>query len=344
MSMYAGIDLHSHNVMIGLLDQDGQRLKQKRLPNRLDEILALLKPDKERIVKIGVEATYNWYWLVDGLQQAGYPVVLANPAAMKPYTGLKHSDDVSDAFFVAELLRLGILPTGHIYEAKPRPFRDRLRRRQGLVQKRTRLLLSLKSLYGRTTGQSLTQGEAKALTEKDLPQRFPHPADQLIATEPVGLMGHLEKSIGLIEKVVLHVADKLPCHRQLQTLPGVGRILGLTITMETGPISRFAEAGQYASYCRCVQAERESNGKSKGENNGKCGNKYLAWAFVEAAHFARRSDPPSRRFYERKQAQRNTRVATKALACKLAKAAWHIMTKNEPYDPVRVYPFLRPSS
>lgn len=341
MSIYAGLDLHSNNVVIGLMGSEGQRIQQRRLPNRLANILDSLKPYKERIVKVGVEATYNWYWLVDGLQQDGYPVVLANPAGMKPYTGLKHSDDESDAFFVAELLRLNILPTGHIYEAKQRPFRDLLRRRQSLVHQRTSLLLSLKSLCARTNGQSLTQGEVKALSEANIPQVLRHPADQLIATEQVGLKAHLDKSIHRVEQAVEAVADKLPCYRQLQTLPGVGRILALTISMETGPISRFAEAGNYASYCRCVQAERESNGKRKGENNAKCGNKYLAWAYVEAAHFARRSDPGCRRFYERKQAQTNTMVATKALACKLAKAGWHVMKEDRPYDPRRVFPGLR---
>ncbi len=335
------MDLHSNNVMVGWADQEGHRLKQQRLPNALPEIVKVLKPDKERIVKIAVEATYNWYWLVDGLQAAGYPVVLANPAAMKPYSGLKHSDDGSDAFFVAELLRLGILPTGHIYDPQLRPYRDLLRRRQLLVHQRTSQLLSVKSLYARTTGQRLTQGEVKALEEKDLPARFPNAADHLIAREQVGLIDHLDKSVAQIEKVVRRVAQRLPCYRHLQTLPGVGKILALTMTMETGPISRFAAAGQYASYCRCVQADRESNGKNKGENNRKCGNKYLSWAFVEAAHFARRYDPASRRFYDTKQAQANTMVATKALACKLAKAAWHVMSKNEPYEAKRVFPFLR---
>jgi transposase len=205
------------------------------------------------------------------------------------------------------------------------------------------LLLSLKSLYARTTGQTLAQSEAKALDQEDLAQLFPPPANQLVAGEQVSLMGHLDQSIKLLEQAVEHVADKLPCYEKLPTLPGIGRILALIVSMETGPISRFATAGQYASYCRCVQAERESNGKSKGENNRKCGNKYLAWAWVEAAHFARRSDAACRKFYERKKAQTNTRVATKALACKLAKAAWHVMHDQVSYDPGRVFPWLAQS-
>lgn len=80
-----------------------------------------------------------------------------------------------------------------------------------------------------------------------------------------------------------------------------------------------------------------SNSKVKGRRNGKCGNKYLAWAFVEAAHLAKRFDPSCRSFFERKKGQRNTTVATKALACKLAKAAWWVMKTNEPYQSQRMF-------
>jgi transposase len=277
VSIYVGMDLHSDNVMIGWMDADGKRLKHQRLPNRLDIILDCLNPQKEQIVQIGVEVTYNWYWLVDGLLEAQYPVVLAHAAAMQQYSGLKHTDDVSDAFFVTELMRLKRLPTGHIYDAKLRPYRDLLRRRQLLVHHRTSLLLSVKSLYTRTTGQKLSQGETKALEPETVAEWFDHPADQLIAGEQAKLIQDLNASIHALEKEVEAVADQLPCYHRIQELPGIGRILALTISMETGPIARFVQDGNYVSYCRCVPTERESNGKNKGENNGKCGNKYLAW-------------------------------------------------------------------
>ena len=117
--------------------------------------------------------------------------------------------------------------------------------------------------------------------------------------------------------------------------------MALTITMEVGDIKRFAGPGNFASYCRAVAAERISNEKKKGENNSKCGNKYLAWAFVEAANFARRYDERCRRWFDRKAAKTSNVIAVKALACKLAKAAWHVMSKNEPYEAQRVFPFLR---
>ena len=130
---------------------------------------------------------------------------------------------------------------------------------------------------------------------------------------------------------------KLPYYDKLNTLPGVGRILGMTITLEVGAIERFKTAGNFASYCRAVDARRMSNEKSKGWNNRKCGNKYLGWAFVEAANFAKRYDERSRRWFDRKAAKTNTVLATKALACKLAKAAWHVMAQNVDYDGDRVF-------
>jgi transposase len=336
----AGIDLHSNNIVVGLMDQEGRRVADKKLTCDLPTVLKFLKPYKGQLVALAVESTYNWYWLVDGLQAQGYPVVLANPAKMQQYSGLKHADDKSDAYFLAELLRLKILPTGYIYDAQLRPVRDLLRRRMSLVQQRTALVLSFKSLYTRTTGQELSLSRLKGLEVKQAQELYEHPANQLIAGVQMQQVEHLTESIKELEKAVLESARELPYYARLKTLPGVGIILGLTITMEVGDIERFADAGQFASYCRTVVAARLSNEKKKGENNRKCGNKYLAWAFVEAANFARRYDAQCRQWYDRKAAKTKTVIATKALACKLAKAAWYLMAEETDYDPKRIFPEL----
>ena len=121
------------------------------------------------------------------------------------------------------------------------------------------------------------------------------------------------------------------------TVWGVGKILGLTIMYEAGDMSRFAGPGNFASYCRCVDATRVSNGKKKHDNNAKNGNKYLAWAFVEAAHFAVRFYPEAKRFYDRKAVKTNKIVAIKALAHKLARAAFHVLHDQKPFDPKKVF-------
>ena len=333
----AGMDLHSNNVVIGVMDMDGHRLASRKMPCELKEVVKFLTPFKKRLERVAVESTYNWYWLVDGLQALKYPVVLANPASMEQYSGIKHADDTNDAFFLAELLRLAILPTGHIYEAELRPVRDLLRRRLLLVHQRTALMLSFKSLYTRTTGQEMTLSALKNLEIKEAQELYEHPANQMIAGMQIKHIEQLTESIEKLEKAVLGSARELPYYAKLATLPGVGRILGMTITMEVGDIKRFAEPGHFASYCRTVEAKRMSNHKKKGENNSKCGNKYLAWAFVEAANFARRYDEQCRKWFERKAAKTSNVIAIKALACKLAKAAWYLMAEGTDYDPKRMF-------
>lgn len=333
----AGIDLHSNNLMLALVSLEGQRLFHKKLPCELKQVQQVLSPYRKRIHTIAVESTFNWYWLVDGLQFDGYHTVLANPAAIQQYNGVKHTDDKHDAFWLGEMLRLKILPTAHIYERTQRPVRDLLRRRLGLVRKRSALILSLESLHNRMHGQPLALARIKKMEIDEIWRLFHNPSDQLLAREDLRLIREFDLSIERLEQQVLKAAVKMPAYERLLTIPGIGKILGMTIVLETGDIKRFATPGDLASYGRCVRSTRLSNEKKKGENNAKCGNRYLAWAFVEAANFAQRYDLQAQRFYQRKKAQRNNILATKALACKLAKAAWHVMSKEVDYDPSRIW-------
>lgn len=333
----AGIDLHSNNLMIGIVDQSGKRLKHQKVDCDLKQVTAVLEPYKARLKSVAVESTYNWYWLVDGLRALSYPIVLANPAGIEQYSGIKCADDKNDAFFLAELQRLEILPTGYIYDANLRPVRDLLRRRLSLVHQRSSLMVSFKSLYTRTTGAAMKLGKLKSMEPAEAAAIYEHPANQLIAKIQKEHIEGLDKSIARIEKAVLQSARQLPYYDKLNTLPGVGKILGMTITMEVGEIERFKTPGEFASYCRAVDSKRTSNQKTKGQNNRKCGNRYLSWAFVEAANFAKRYDEQCRRWFDRKAAKTNTVIATKALACKLAKAAWHVMAKKTDYEPKRMF-------
>ncbi len=115
-------------------------------------------------------------------------------------------------------------------------------------------------------------------------------------------------------------------------MTGIGPVLGLTILLETGTTSRFETAGDYTSYCRCAQSLRESNNKKKGEGNAKSGNKYLSWAFSQAAHMAVRYEPKVKAFYDRKYQKKNGIVAIRAVAHKLARAAYYMLKNNEPFD------------
>jgi transposase len=174
MKAYVGIDLHSTNNYLGIIDETDRRLFKKKLPNCPKTILAALKPFKKKLVGIVVESTFNWYWLVDTLNEHGYKTHLANPAAIKQYEGLKHTDDEWDAFWLAHMLRLGILPEGYIYPKAQRPLRDLLRRRGLLVKQRTAQILSLQSMISRNWGLTLTGNEIKALLPRLMKDVFDH--------------------------------------------------------------------------------------------------------------------------------------------------------------------------
>jgi transposase len=338
--LIAGIDLHSNNVVIGVMNQNGKRVAHRKLECDLKQVTEFLGPHKPQLQSMAVESTFNWYWLLDGLREKGYPIDLANPAKIVQYNGLKHVDDKDDAFHLAELQRLNILPKAHVYDPELRPVRDLLRRRAGLVHQRTALLLSFKSLYARTTGQALDLADAKKMEPEEAPKLYQHPANQLIAQVQAEHIQALDKSIRRLEKAVLTCAREIPMYEKLLTIPGIGKILAMTITMEVGDIQRFKTDGDFASYCRTVDARRLSNGKCKADNNQKCGNRYLSWVFVEAANFARRYCEQCRRWYDRKAAKTSKVLATKALGCKLAKAAWHVMAKPCDYDERRMFPDL----
>lgn len=338
MRLYAGDDLHGSNNYLAIADQNGKRVFGQRLPNQKEAILSCLAPFKKGLVGIAVESTYNWYWLVDGLMDGGYRVHLANPAAMQKYTGLKHSDDKHDAFWLAEMLRLGILPEGYIYPKRVRPVRDLLRKRGHLVRLRTSLILSLQNIILRNTGRHMNSNEIKACTASTI-LCYLKGHDYLEQTGQISkeTIDVLSGKIQAIEKKVRGLIRSTKSYELLRTMPGVGDILASVILLETGSIGRFEHVGNYSSYCRKVGSNWTSNGKTKGKGNTKNGNKYLAWAFSEAAEHARRYDDQCRAFYNTKSSRRNFMVAHNALAHKLARAAYYIMKDCVPYDPVKLF-------
>lgn len=338
MSLYVGLDLHANNNFLAVIDDKGKRVDHKKLPNDAQLVLEALRSDQAEIEGVVVESTYNWYWLVDTLMEGGYSVHLANPPAVQQYSGLKHVDDKHDAFWLAEMLRLGILPEGYIYPKEERPIRDLLRKRRHLVKLRTSLILSLQNIISRNCGFLLKVNDVKCLKEDRV-----HPL--LGENEDLALAGKVSKEtidfltrkIQAMEAIIVRRIELREPYQYLLTLPGIGKVLALTIMLETGPLSRFAKVGNYVSYCRKVSSQWISNEKAKGKGNKKNGNKYLAWAFSEAAEFARRYHAEPRAYYNRKMQKTNFMVAHSALAHKLARAAYYVMRDQVPYQPEKLF-------
>jgi transposase len=327
--------LHGDNVFCCLMDQARTVVFEKRLPNSLAVIRDALEPFRKRIKALAVESTFNWYWLVDGLRRLRYETKLANPALMQENLGLKYADDKTDARFIARQLVNGILPEGYVYPPETRGLRDMLRRRMRLVHERTAEWLSLEALVARHTGRDMNVNELK---ECDLAQILAGQSHALtMAQANVRHIEFLEREIRALEKAVMAELPGRDDYQRLMTVPGIGPVLARTILLETGPIERFTEAGNYASYCRTVKAEHTTNGKKKDEGNRKSGNKYLAWAYVEAANLSVRHSPELRAWFQRKQARSGKRViAVKALANKLAKACYFMLKEGKNFEVQRL--------
>jgi len=337
MDHFVGIDLHSNNSYIAIIDTDNTRIFKKKARNNLKEILKFLVPFKNQIKGIVVESTYNWYWLVDGLIDNEYKLHLANPSAIKQYEGLKHSDDITDAFHLANLLRLGILPEGYIYPKHERPVRDLLRKRMHLVRQRTAQILSFQNLVARNLGKKMNANTIKKLNEEDLDNLFEDEHLLLSAKVSISTIHFLKSRTIHLEKVI-HKASRLKNeYKLLKTVPGIWNTLALTIMIETGTIERFEKVGNYASYCRCVQSNRLSNSKSKGKGNRRNGNKYLSWAYVEAANHALWNYNYVKKYHQKKTSKTNTVVAIKAIAHKLARACYYIIRDQKEFDPARAF-------
>lgn len=327
-----------NNNYPGVVDESGKKIFKKKLSNDPEIILTTLDPLRDRLAGAVVESTFNWYWLVDLLMDSGYPVHLANPAAIQKYKGLKHSSDVHDAFWLAEMLRLDILPTGYIYPKEERAIRDLLRKRGHLVKLRTSLSLSVKNIVARNSGRSVKQNEIIQLKKDLVTPLFGDNEDLALAGRmSKEVIDCLTTRINRIERFVLSKLELKESYQYLTTMPGVGLVLGLTIMLETGDVTRFSNVGNYSSYCRKVPSYWTSNGKVKGKGNKKNGNKYLAWAFSEAVELGRRYSPEVQAYYNRKLNKTNRMTAHTALAHKYTRAAYYIMKDHVSFDSGRLF-------
>ena len=335
MSLYCGIDLHSNNCVICVINEQDKRLKEIKVSNDPKLVLNALIRYRHRLAGVAIESTFNWYWLADCLTDNGFNVQLVNTAKIVQYGGLKQTDDRYDAFHLAHLMRLGILPTGYIYPKADRSLRDLLRKRMQLVQDRSRNIIRLKSFIQLHSGQTLHAGVIK--TQKFVAPVVGDDNTQLQIQITVQLIRATTQQIKSLERHIAHQLSSSTTLAQLKTVPGIGDILAQTILLETGEIQRFKSPGNFSSYARCVESRRYSNSKVKGHNNRKNGNRYLAWAFIEAANFAIRHSDKAKAFYQRKTKASNMIVARKALAHKLARACYWIMRNEVAYDEAKLF-------
>ena len=337
MALYCGIDLHSRDSWLAILDERQRVVHETKVGNDIQVLLQVLEPYREDLEGVAVESTYNWYWLVDGLEAAGYRMHLVNTWAVKQWEGLKYTDDRHDARWLAHLLSLGILPAGWICPKEERSVRDLLRRRAFLVRKRTSFLLAMRGAFECRTGIRTTSSEVKQWTAEEVECYLDDKIEALGITCLLEPMQSLNCQIRIIEKEALARARLREEFAPLLTVWGIGRVLSLTMMYEVGKIERFRKVGNFASYCRLVKSTRLSAGKRKGSGNPRNGNPYLSWAFSESAHFAVRYHEPAKKYFQRKRSKTNGIIAIRAVAHKLARAAYYVMKDQVAFEPQKTF-------
>ena len=334
MKYYAGIDLHTRKSVVCVIDEKERKLVMETTPNELPSILSLLEKVPRRPT-VAVEATLNWYWLVDGLQEAGYKVKLAHTMGLYMITGAKVKTDRRDAFALAKLLRLDAIPEAYIYPKDTRPIRDLLRRRTRLVRLRAEAYVAIKRKF-QQYGLPYDDKAIQSADEEELLRWFTHPGIRAGLEMELARIRLYSRELKTVETYILSTVKNKPIFEHLQTIPGVGKTLALTIYYEVGDITRFASARQFCSYARVVPGLAQSGDQIRRGTGSKQGNPHLKWAFNRAAAISVRHYGYVRSFRQKHLNRRRSKarrlISLSIVAHKLTIAAYHVLRDDVPFN------------
>jgi len=337
---YCGIDLHARTMHVCILDHDGHVVYDQNLACRPDAFLRAVAPFRDGLV-VGVECMFAWYWLGDLCQAQQIDFVLGHALYMKAIHGGKAKNDRIDAGKIARLLRGGTFPLAYAYPKGMREARDLLRRRAYLVRQRAALMTHLQILNSQYNLAPFPKKLSFAANraEMGIAQRFADPSVQKSAAADLALIEALDAQIAELELYLTRTAkvDDLQTFYRRRSIPGVGKVLALTLLYELHDVRRFADVGQFLSYARLVRCAHESAGKRVGTGGKKIGNAHLRWAFGEAACLFLRGSERARKWKQKQQAQRGEAKALAILAARLGRAVYHMLRKGEAFDETRFW-------
>jgi transposase len=330
---YCGIDLHARTMYLCVQNQSGEVLLHQNLRCEPALFLKATAPYREDLV-VAVECIFTWYWLADLCAREGIPFVLGHALYMKAIHGGKAKNDKIDALKIAALLRGGMIPMAYVYPREMRSPRDLLRRRLYLVRKRGQLLAHVQNTHHQ---YNLPQPSRKILYKANragLAERFDDPAVRKSIAIDLELVDHYDLLIRDLELDLVRtvkVAEPQTFHR-LRSVPGIGKILALTLLYEIHDVTRFPRVQDFASYARLVKCARESSGKRLGTAGAKIGNAHLKWALSEAAVLFLRGNPRAQSFLQRLRRKHGRAKALSILAHKLGRAIYHMLQNGTVFD------------
>ena len=336
-----GIDLHAHQMYVCVMDRDGKKLLHTNIRNNDFEYFLKLVAAYRHDLTVVAECMFGWYWLSDACQGAGLKFVLAHALYLKAIHGGKNKNDRIDSEKLAHLLRSNLIPPAYVYPTERRPLRALLRQRIYYVWSRAQLLARIQSHQLAHNRPTLRQTRPnRAPWEQGLLAAEPDPVRQLALQNDLALIGHYDTQIRALEAQLQRLTKQAAPrdYALLQTVPGIGEHLGLTLLYEIGDIERFPTVKDFVSYCRLVKGTVASAGKIKGLRGAKLGNPYLRWAFGEAAIIAKRDHRIIGPLAQRLEARFNGNKfkANTVLAIKLARAVYYMMRAHTVFDPERL--------
>jgi transposase len=332
-----GIDLHAKSMYVCVQNKTGDVLVHRNLKNDFPVFLKTIEPYQKSIA-IGVESTFNWYWLADGCHKANLPFYLGHALYMKAIHGGKKKNDRVDSKTLADLLRANLFPVAYPYPQEMRATRDLLRRRHRFVALRAEGYTHIQNTFSQQAILDPLSLEVKnKSTRRELCQRFSDPDLEMTIDCDLDLIDTLDQMITKVEKQIEAQAkhhDK-NAYALLRTTPGIGKMLALTILYEIHSIDRFKSAQHFSSYCRLIKVEKSSAGKSTGQERKKIGNPHLKWAFSEIILRAQVDSAPIKKYYEKLKSKHGPGKAKSVIAHKFGVAVYYMLKNGQAFDEKR---------
>jgi transposase len=325
---YCGIDLHVKTMYVCILDGAGQVLVHRNVPSTPEAFLEIVAPYRDGLV-VAVECMFTWYWVADACAAEGITFVLGHALAMKAIHGGKAKNDRIDSYKIAVLLRGGMLPQAYAYPAAMRSTRDLIRRRLHLVRKRGQLLAHIQNTRAQYNVPIFGRKLAYRTNRAGVVEHFPDPSVQKSIAVDLALIDQydgliIDLDLTIVREAKRHNADAF--HR-LRSVPGIGKVLALTILYEIHDITRFDRVQEFASYARLVKCKKQSAGKTLGTSGAKMGNVHLKWAFSEAAVlFLRQTE--GKQLIARIEKQHGKGKALSILAHKIGRAVFYMLSRG----------------
>lgn len=330
---YCGIDLHSRILYVCIINEQGEKVEHKKINAAPEELLDLIAPYQDQIV-VGAECMHCWYWVSDLCLKYGFEFVLGHALYMKAIHGGKTKNGRIDSYKIAMLLRGGNFPIAYTYPQKMRATRDLLRRRTRIVRHGADLKAHVTNTFSQYNLPAHNLNLRYPNARQELRGAFSDPAIQRNIDIDLNIVDFYTKELSQVEWFIeQHAKQHNPVDYQLlKGIPGIGRILALTIIYEIGDIRRFATVQRFASYSRLVKCKAESAGKVHGTSGNKIGNAYLKWAFSEAAVLYLRGNDKARAYINRLQKRMSKAKALSALAHKLGRCVYFILKNKTVFD------------